>query len=75
MSSDMINKLGEKLRSLRQRQGLSQTQLGDRLGVNQTYVGKMERGEKIPNLEMFLKISDLFKVSTDQLIRDELELE
>lgn len=70
-----MNRLGEKLRILRQRRGLSQIQLGDMLDVNQTYIGKMERGEKMPNLAMLLKLSRLFNVSADVLIKDELELD
>jgi transcriptional regulator with XRE-family HTH domain len=70
-----MKRLGEKLRTLRQRRGLTLRELGDRLDVDYGYVGRMERGEKIPNLEMLLKISDLFGVSLDQLARDELELD
>ncbi len=70
-----MNQLGEKLRILRQRRGISQAQLGDMLEVNQTYVGKMERGEKIPNLAMLLKITQIFNVSADILINNDLELD
>ena len=70
-----MNQLGEKLRILRQRRGISQAQLGDILEVNQTYVGKMERGEKIPNLAMLLKLTQIFNVSADILINDDLELD
>ena len=56
---DWHKRFGEKLRTLRQRQGLSQEQLGDMLGVHQTHVGRIERGEKIPNVAMVIKISDI----------------
>lgn len=71
----MKNRFGEKLRTLRERQGFSLKQLGNMLDVSKTYVWEMEQGQKIPNIAMLLKISDLFRISTDQLIRDELELE
>jgi transcriptional regulator with XRE-family HTH domain len=45
------------------------------LEVTRTHVSRMERGEKIPNVLMLLKISDIFGVTADQLIRDELELD
>ena len=51
------------------------TQLGDALGVSYSYVGKMERGEKIPNIAMLVKIADLFDICLDKLARDELELD
>ncbi len=71
----MMKSLGEKLRILRQRQGLSQAQLSNMLGVNQTYIGKMERDEKTPNLAMLVKIADVFKICLDKLVRDELDLD
>ncbi len=70
-----MKRLGEKLRALRQQHKLSLKQLGDRLEVSKTYVWEMEKGEKIPNIAMLIKISDVFGVSSDKLIRDELELD
>ncbi len=45
------------------------------LGVHQTHVGRIERGEKTPNAAMILKISRLFNVSADVLIKDEDEID
>lgn len=73
--SGEMKRFGEKLRILRQRQELSQEQLGDMLEVHQTHVGRLERGEKIPNAAIILKITDIFGVSADQLMRDEVELD
>jgi transcriptional regulator with XRE-family HTH domain len=70
-----MEKFGEKLRTLRNRQGLSLRELGNRLDVSHTFVAQMEKGKKIPNVEMILKISRIFDISTDVLIKDELELE
>lgn len=70
-----MQKFGKKLRVLRNQQGLTLRQLSDVLEVSHSYIAKMERGEKIPNVEMVLKISRIFNVSTDVLIKDELELE
>lgn len=70
-----MGRFGEKLRTLRNRQGLTMRQLANMLDTSHSYVGQMERGEKIPNVEMVLKIARLFVVSTDVLIKDELELE
>lgn len=69
-----MERFGEKLRTLRNRQGLTLRQLADRLDVSHSYVGQMERGEKIPNVEMVVKISRIFGISTDVLVKDELEL-
>ena len=70
-----MERFGEKLRTLRNRQGLSLRQLSDMLEVGHSYIAKMERGEKTPNVAMVLKIARIFDVSTDMLIKDELELE
>ncbi len=72
---EKMERFGEKLRILRQRQGLSQEQLGEMLGVHQTHVGRIERGGKTPNATMILKISRIFNVSADVLMKDELELD
>jgi transcriptional regulator with XRE-family HTH domain len=70
-----MNRFGEKLRTLREQRSLSLKQLGDKLNVSKTYVWEMEKGEKIPNIVMLTKICDVFGVSCDKLIRDELELD
>lgn len=69
-----IVKLGDKVRVLRQREGLTVRQLGERLGVDHSHITKIERGENIPSLPLALKIADFFGVSLDQLARDEIEL-
>jgi transcriptional regulator with XRE-family HTH domain len=70
-----MKRFGEKLRTLRNRQGLTLRQLGVILEVSHTFVAQLEKGEKIPNVAMVLKIAQIFDVSTDVLIKDELELE
>jgi transcriptional regulator with XRE-family HTH domain len=70
-----MKRFGEKLRILRNRQGLTLRQLGEMLDVDHGYVGRLERGEKTPNVAMVLKVARIFDVSTDMLIKDELEQE
>ena len=70
-----MNKFGEKLRALRKREGLSLRQLGKMLDVHHSHIGKIELGQKTPNVAMVIKIADIFGVTTDQLVRDELELD
>ncbi len=70
-----MQRFGEKLRTLRKRRGLAQHELAVLLGfASQTYIHFLETGRKFPNVALILKVSDLFGVTTDQLIRDELEL-
>jgi transcriptional regulator with XRE-family HTH domain len=70
-----MERFGEKLSTLRKKRGLTLRQLGEMLGVYHTYVSQIEKGKKTPNAAMIIKIADIFGVSTDQLMRDELELE
>jgi transcriptional regulator with XRE-family HTH domain len=70
-----MEKFGEKLRALRKREGLSQEQLANMLGIHRSHIGKLEQGHKTPNAAMILKISRIFNVTTDQLMKDELELD
>jgi len=70
-----MERFGEKLRTLRKQHGLTLAQLGNKLNVHNTYVSQMERSKSTPNAAMILKIARYFDVTTDQLMKDELELE
>ncbi len=70
-----MNKFGEKLRALRKKRELTLRELGAMLGVNHTHIVQLETGRRTPNAAMILKIADTFGVSTDVLMRDELDLD
>ena len=63
----------EKLLELRRREGLSQEQLADRLGVTRQSVSKWESGTAAPELSKLIALSELFSVSVDYLVKDYLE--
>ncbi len=69
-----MNRFGEKLRILRKREGMSQRKLAATPGVYYSYISRIEKETK-PSIAIILKISELFKVSTDVLMKDHLELE
>ena len=69
-----MDKFGKKLRILRKRYGYTLRELGDLLEVDHTFVSQLELGKRLPNALMILKIADTFGVSTDALMRDELEI-
>ena len=58
----------EKLLELRRREGLSQEQLADRLGVTRQSVSKWESGAAAPELTKLVALSELFSVSVDYLV-------
>jgi len=72
--NEPIDKLGKKLRTLRTGRGLTVRQLGDILGVNHSHITKIEKGENIPSIPLALKIANLFDISIDQLVRDDLSV-
>lgn len=63
----------EKLLELRRKEGLSQEQLADRLGVTRQSVSKWESGTAVPELSKLVALSDLFSVSVDYLVKDYME--
>lgn len=65
----------EKLTALRRREGWSQEQLADRLGVTRQSVSKWEGGAAVPELGKLVALSELFGVSVDYLVKDYLESE
>lgn len=73
-----IARLGEKVRLLRQRAGLSQTQLAQQIGLSQRsrgYVSEIERGMKIPPADKVVLLARFFHVTTDVLLLDELTVD
>lgn len=69
-----MKRFGEKIYQLRIQRGLTLVDLGNLLGVHNTFVSQLEKGRKVPNAEMLLKVADTFDVTTDHLMRDELDL-
>lgn len=65
--------LAEKIALLRRQRGWSQEELAGRLNVSRQAVSKWEGGASIPELDKILGMSALFDVSTDYLLKDELE--
>lgn len=71
-----MQKFGEKLRILRTQHRLSLQELAHKLGLNaHSYISELESGKKKPTAEFVLNVARLFEVSTDQLLKDELDLE
>lgn len=65
--------LGEKIIALRKRMNWSQEELAEKLDISRQSVSKWEVGATIPDLDKILKMSDIFGVSTDYLLKDEIE--
>ena len=64
----------DKIIELRKRNGWSQEELADRLDVSRQSVSKWEGALSVPDMNKILKLSEIFGVSTDILLKDELSL-
>ncbi|MGN0633338.1 MAG: helix-turn-helix domain-containing protein [Oscillospiraceae bacterium] len=64
---------GKKLKELRKQNGLTQQQLGERIGVTKSVISFYELQERSPSPEVLVKLSGVFHVSTDFLLGIERE--
>ena len=67
--------LADKIIKLRKKNGWSQEELAEKMNVSRQAVSKWESAQAIPDLERILQLSSLFGVTTDYLLKDELENE
>lgn len=67
--------LADKIIRLRKKNGWSQEELAERMNVSRQAVSKWEGAQTIPDLEKILKLGELFGVTTDYLLKDEIENE
>ena len=70
-----MQRFGQKLHTLRVGRGLTLKDLAKALGYTaHGYISELEAGKKVPTVELVLGVARLFEVTTDQLLKDELEL-
>ena len=62
----------DKVVQLRKKSGWSQEELAEKLNVTRQSVSKWEGAQSIPDLEKILQLAQIFGVSTDYLLKDEL---
>ena len=65
--------LADKIMENRKKNGWSQEELADRLGVSRQSVSKWEGAQAVPDMKKIIQMSELFGVSTDYLLRDDIE--
>lgn len=63
----------DKLIQLRKKAGWSQEELAEQMNVTRQSVSKWEGAQSVPDLEKMIRLSKLFGVSTDYLLKDEIE--
>ncbi len=66
--------IGQKILQLRSDANISQEQLAETLGVSRQSVSKWEMDQALPQIDKVLQLSELFSVSTDELLHDKIEI-
>lgn len=60
--------LGNKIKELRTRNKMSQSQLADRLGLTRSVISAYERDLRTPSYDVLIKLTQIFKVSSDYML-------
>lgn len=72
--SNIVILVGEKIRALRQHRDLSQEKLAFKAGMNTSYIGQVERGEKSATIVSLEKIATALDVDLENLFRFDKEI-
>ncbi|KZE74942.1 hypothetical protein AV654_28790 [Paenibacillus elgii] len=67
--SDLMKMVGEGIRHFRKLRGLSQEELANKAEVHETYIGKLERSEKVCSVEVLDKITNALDLSMVEFFR------
>ncbi|MDE7254063.1 MAG: helix-turn-helix domain-containing protein, partial [Acetatifactor sp.] len=62
----------EKLKEIRKKEGISQEQLAERIGVSRQAITKWETGKGLPDVENMVIIAEIFKTTLDELLMDSI---
>ena len=65
--------IGNKIMELRKKNGLSQEELAEKIGVARQTISKWELGETSPDLKQSKELSKIFKVSLDELVDNDIK--
>ncbi len=66
--------IGQKITQMRIASDISQEQLSESLGVSRQSVSKWETDQALPQIDKVLQLAELFGVTVDELLRDNIEL-
>lgn len=65
---------GKRLHENRIKQGLSSKQLAQKVSISQIYINEIERGNKTPGLETFIKLCNALDTTSDSILIDNLNV-
>ena len=71
MEDEILKKLAQKIKCLREAKGLSQEDLALKAGVDRTYIGRIERAERNPSFKSLHKIASALDIKLSELVNME----
>lgn len=66
--------IGQKIIALRNSMGISQEKLAELLNVSRQSISKWEMDHSVPQIDKILQLSEIFSISCDDLLHDNVEL-
>lgn len=70
-----IVKIGKFLQTLRKKNGFTQEQLAERMGVSRRTISRWETGSNMPDMDMLMELSDLYTVDLREILNGERKSE
>ena len=64
--------LADKIIDLRKKNGMSQEELAEKMDVSRQSISKWESAQSVPDMKRIVRLSEIFGVSTDYLLKDDL---
>ena len=68
--TDMLESIGERIKYLRERNGMTQAELAKKLGITRSAVNAWEMSISAPSVRSIIEISRVFNVSSDTILTD-----
>ena len=70
IQSSLHKKFGDKIKALRDQKGITQEDLAEKIEVDRSYMGFVERGERNPTLDVLGRIAKAFGISLSKLFEN-----
>lgn len=70
MKQKDLYRIGRRIRKAREARQLTREQLAELVDLTDSYIGMLERGERIPRLTTFMEIIDVLEVTADDILCD-----
>lgn len=68
-NKDYLQRLADKIRTIRKERGLTQTELAEKLGTNHSYVARMEKGDQDSRITSLISMADALSVDISELVK------